>query len=299
MFLNFCTDKLKNALETGKQKIYQNARNEAAVKTIEKMKADGINVEGQTYKITQTGTHAQPGNPGFKPGSDFDATAHFRAKYNKFYEEELNNGLKKYGFETDPNVLKTGSAGPDFGANVYGKGTSSPGAYKGGSLKQVEHYDQASGNEVIIDSKGGKVSISTETPQYPESLNTKWKAGDYASAEQNYQNFAGDKIMKSGGVDNILKDPAKLQTSIKDLSKEVSRMHGEYSASSAEQFRVANLSRAQGQPYKFTRYDPPPAARAADYMKKYNMPIEQAKIKAGFTGSDQELFKSFVKLLGL
>lgn len=291
-------DKLKNALDTGKQKIYQNARNDAIVKTIEKMKADGIDVEGKVFKITQTGTHAQPGNPGFKPGSDYDATGHFPPKYNKLYEEELNNGLKKYGFETDPNVLKTGSAGPDFGANVYGEGTSSLGAYKGGALKQVEHYNQTSGSEVIIKSEGGKVKISTETPQYTESLNTKWKAGDYASAQQNYQNFAADKIMKNGGVDNILKDPAKLQTSIKDLSKEVSRMQGEYSASSAEQFRVENLSRAEG-PYKFTRYEPPPAARVADYMKRYNMPIEQAKLKAGFTGSDQELFQSFVKLLGL
>jgi len=290
--------RFKDALDTGKQKTYENARNDALTKTIEKMKADGINVEGKSFKLTQTGTHAQPGNRGFnslKP-SDYDATGGFPPEYNTFYETRLGEGLKKYGYGADDAAIKAGA--PDFGANVYGHGTSNTGSYSGGALKQVEHMNQATGSEVIAKVNNGKVAISTETPQVIDSLNTKWAAGDFNTAAHNYRQFASDKIMKGGGVENILKDPTRLKAGIKDLSKEVSRMHGQYSASSAEQFRLDNLSRAGGQ-YKFNPYEPPPAARAADYMKRYDMPIDQAKLKAGFTGSDQELFETFMKLLGI
>lgn len=291
-------ENVRTSLETGKQKVYQNVRNQAATDTLNKMKSDGIDVDGKVFKMQQTGTHSIEDNPAFDvTKSDFDHSADFgKSEYNKFYEQKVNEGLQKYGYDTSADAAK---AGRDFGANVYGDGTTSPGAYNQSALKQVAHYDQVRGNQVMIRSEGGKTIVSTENPQCIDSLNTKWKAGDYAGAEQNYQKFAGDKIMKAGGADKIMGDPAKLQNGINDLSKEVSRRHGDYSAASAEKFRLDNLSHVEGQPYKFSRYEPSPAAKVADYVKKDGMSIADAKLKAGFKGSDKELFQSFLKLLGL
>jgi hypothetical protein len=249
---------------------------------MEKMKADGVNLKGKTFRMQQTGTHAQGENPGFKPGSDYDHTSKFESvdpKYNKYYENQLNQELKVQN--VDPAKFK---------ANVYGEGTSNPGAYEGGSLKQLEHYNQVAGSEkmIRIDNKG-QTSISRETPQYADSLNTKWKAGDHASAQQNYQKFAGDSLNELGGVDKILKNPADIDKAIGKISKEVSRFNGNYSASSAEHYLKTGSY----------NYETPPAARVADYIKKNGLSINDAKGRAGFTGSNEQLLKDFVKLLGL
>ena len=70
---------VKNVIGTAKQKVYEQARNNAIGDTLNQMSKDGVNLEGSDpLFIKQTGTHARPGNPGWNSvKSDFDHTVDF------------------------------------------------------------------------------------------------------------------------------------------------------------------------------------------------------------------------------
>jgi hypothetical protein len=96
-----------------------------------------------------------------------------------------------------------------------------------------------------------------------------------------------------------MSDPQSLQKGIQSISKEVSRFKGQYGASSAEQFRLDNASTPAGQPYKFSRYEPPKAAQVADLIKRNGLSVQDAKLQAGYSGSDADLYQDLLKLVGL
>jgi len=260
---------VKEVMGVAKQKVYQQARDNAINDVMNQMAKDGVSTGEKTFFIRQTGTHAQPGNPGWNSlKSDFDHTVELGAtKYNQLYEQRFNAHLEAQG---------TSSAALD--ANVY-QGTTGPGAYKGGALKFVEHYNETSGSDIMIRNVKGVTTITRETPQTSTSLLSRMKSGDVKSAHANYQEFFKKDIAKG----------ATLDSQIANGSKTVSRNAGQYSTKYVENFQKT------GQ----VSYQPPPAAKVADLVKKRGFSVDDAMQKAGYKGSKEQLLKDFKEIMGL
>ena len=128
-----------------KQKVYQQARDNAISDVMKQMAKEGVPTGENPFFIKQTGTHAQPGNPGWNSlKSDFDHTVDFgSSKYNQLYEQRFNSHLEGQG-----------TSATAIDANVYGTGTSSRGAYSGGAMKFVEHYNSTSGSDIMVRARG-------------------------------------------------------------------------------------------------------------------------------------------------
>jgi hypothetical protein len=234
-----------------------------------KMANDGINTGENPFFIKQTGTHAQPGNPGFKPTkSDFDHSIDFTgAEYNKFYEDSLNLNLNKLGTSAEAMDI-----------NVYGAGTSSRGAYTGGgSMKFVENYNQTTGSDVMIRAGDGKITVSLETPQTSTSLLSKMKPEDIPGTKSNFQDFYLKGQAKGGSLEN----------QIVNGSKEVSRMN---KMNYVENFQNTG---------QVSNFKPPDAAKVANLVKEKGYSVDNAINKVGYSGGKTQLLKDFNKIMGL
>lgn len=266
---NLVPSNVKEVVGIAKQKVYEQARNEAAEQVMNQMAKDSVNVKDPFF-IRQTGTHAQPGNPGWNSlKSDFDHTVEFgSSKYNQLYESKFNASLEAQG-----------TSAKAMDANVYGTGTSSRGAYEGGAKKFVEHYNETSGSDIMIRNVKGTTTITREVPQQSTSLLSKMNANDVKTAEANYQNFFKKDIAKGGSLDN----------QIANGSKTVSRNAGQYSAKYVENFKNTGK----------VNYEPPPAAKVADLVKKQGYSVNDAMKKVGYNGSKEQLFNDFKKIMGM
>jgi len=260
---------VKEVMGTAKQKVYQQARNDAVNDVMNQMGKDGVSTENPFF-IRQTGTHAQPNNPGWNSvKSDFDHTVEFgNAKYNQLYEQKFNANLEGQG-----------TSAKAIDANVYGEGTSSRGAYTGGAKKFVEHYNETSGSDIMIRNDKGVTTITRETPQSSTSLLSKMKPEDVKSAGENYQNFFKKDIAKGGDLNN----------QIVNGSKTVSRNAGQYSTNYVENFQKTGS----------VKYEPPPAAKVADLIKKQGYSVDDAMKKVGYNGNKEQLLNDFKKIMGL
>ncbi len=267
---NLIPDNVKEVMGTAKQKVYQQARNNAVDDVMNQMAHDGVPTGENPYFIRQTGTHAQPGNPGWNSvKSDFDHTVEFgNSKYNQLYEQKFNANLEAQG-----------TSAKAIDANVYGEGTSSRGAYKGGAKKFVENYNETSGSDVMIRNEKGVTTITTETPQSSTSLLSRMDPADVKSAQTNYQDFFKKDIAKGGSLDN----------QIVNGSKTVSRNSGQYSAEYVKNFQNTGS----------VNYSPPDAAKVADLIKKQGYSVDDAIKKVGYGGSKEQLLNDYKKIMGL
>ena len=237
-------------------------------KVIDQMKNDGIPVEDKTFFIKQTGTHAQPGNPGYNPlKSDYDITPKFGdPKYDQMYKQSFEESLKK-----------SGTSAEALDANVY-VGTSGKGAYEGGALKWLENYNQNTGSDLMIRTmKDGEIVVSREISQTSDSILNMTK-DEVASGTKNFQKFFNDKIASGSSTEEL----------IKETSKEVSRKAGQYSMD-----YVKNFHETGGVSYKL-----PDAARVADLIKKKGIPVDEAMKQAGYGGSKEQLLNDFKRIMG-
>jgi hypothetical protein len=266
---NLVPSNVKEVIGVAKQKVYQQARNSAIDDVMNQMAKDGINTSEKTFFIRQTGTHAQPSNPGWNAvKSDFDHTVEFgSSKYNQLYEQKFNTHLKAQG---------TSSAAID--ANVY-QGTTGPGAYEGGALKFVQHYNETSGSDIMIRNVKGVTTITRETPQASTSMLSRMNAGDVKSAHTNYQKFFQKDISKGTTLDS----------QIVNGSKTVSRDAGQYSTKYVENFQKTGT----------VGYEPPPAAKVADLIKKRGFSIDDAMKEVGYKGSKEQLLKEYMEIMGM
>jgi hypothetical protein len=216
------------------------------------MEIVGINTSDMAFILKQTGTHAQPGNPGWNSmKSDFDHTFNFSdAKYNNLYEQQLNTHLEAQG--TSAKALDV---------NVYGEGTSSQGAYKGGAMKFVEHYNETTGSDIMVRNVNGATHITYETPQTSTSLLGKMNQGDVASAHTNYQNFFQKDISKAGDLNSQVVNGAKT----------ISRDAGKNGIQSVNNYLQTGK----------VNYQPPPAAQVADRIKNLGETPQHAMKKVG------------------
>jgi hypothetical protein len=260
---------VKEVMGVAKQKVYQQARNDAANEVMNQMTKDGVNTADKSFFIQQTGTHAQPGNPGWNSvKSDFDHTVDFgSSKYNQLYENKFNSSLEGQG-----------TSAKAMDANVYGEGTSSRGAYTGGAKKFVEHYNETSGTDVMVRNVDGATKITTETPQTSTSLLSKMNQNDVKTASDNYKTFF-EKDMAKGG---------DLKNQILNGSKTVSRDAGAHGVQSVQ--HIQNTG-------KYT-YDPPPAAKVADLIKERGFSVPDAMQKVGYKGNQQQLLNDFKTIMG-
>ena len=261
--------RVKEVMGVAKQKVYENARNEAAEEVMKQMAKDGINTAENPFFIKQTGTHAQPGNPGWNSlKSDFDHTVEFGSKkYNDLYENTFNNSLKAQG---------TTSQAMD--ANVY-QGTTGPGAYEGGALKFVDHYNQTTGSDIMVRNVKGVTTITRETPQTSTSLLSTMNKADVQSATANYQKFFVKDMAKGGSLDN----------QIMNGSKTVSRNAGQYSTKYVDNFQNTGK----------VNYQPPDAAKVADLIKKRGFTVDDAMKKVGYNGSKEQLLNDYKQIMGM
>jgi len=260
---------VKEVMGVAKQKVYQQARNEAIDGVMNQMAKDGVPTGENPFFIRQTGTHAQPGNPGWNSvKSDFDHTVEFgSSKYNQLYEQKFNTSLEGQG-----------TSAKAIDANVYGPGTSSRGAYTGGAKKFVEHYNETSGSDIMIRNEKGITTITRETPQSSTSLLSRMDPGDVKSAEANYQKFFEKDMAKGGDLNN----------QIVNGSKTVSRNAGQYSTKYVENFQQTGK----------VNYQPPPAAKVADLVKKRGFSVDDAMKKVGYSGGKEQLLNDFKKIMG-
>ncbi len=263
-------NRVKEVMGVAKQKVYENARNEATEAVMKEMAKDGVNTAENPFFIRQTGTHAQPGNPGWNSlKSDFDHTVEFgSSKYNQFYEQRFNASLEAQG-----------TSATAIDANVYGAGTSARGAYEGGALKFVQHYNETSGSDIMIRNVKGVTNITRETPQTSTSLLSRMNASDVKSAQTNYQNFFKKDLAKGGTLDN----------QITNGSKTVSRSAGQYSTKYVEHFQATQK----------VNYQPPDAAKVADLIKKQGYSVDAAMKKVGYGGSKEQLLSDYKKIMGM
>ena len=264
----FIPERVKEVMGIAKQKVYQEARDKAVADVMQQMAKEGIPVEGNPYFIRQTGTHAQPGNPGWNSlKSDFDHTVEFgKERFNQLYEQRFNTHLESQG-----------TSATAIDANVYGAGTSSPGAYSGGAMKFVEHYNSTSGSDIMIRAKDGVITISRETPQTSTSLLSRMRASDIQSAEANYQSFFAKDVAKGSSLEN----------QIVNGSKTVSRNAGQYSVKYVENFQKTGS----------IKYQPPDAAKVADLIKKRGFSVDDAMKKVGYNGSKEQLLDDFKTIM--
>jgi hypothetical protein len=260
---------VKEVMGVAKQKVYQQARNEAAEEVMNQMAKDGVPTGENPFFIKQTGTHAQPGNPGWNSvKSDFDHTVDFgSSKYNQLYEQKFNASLEGQG-----------TSAKAMDANVYGEGTSSRGAYTGGAKKFVDHYNETSGSDVMIRNENGVTKITTETPQTSTSLLSKMNKEDIRTASDNYKTFF-EKDMAKGG---------DLNSQITNGAKTVSRDSGAHGVKSVDHIQDTG---------KYN-YEPPPAAKVADLIKERGFSVSDAMQKTGYKGSQQQLLNDFKKIMG-
>jgi hypothetical protein len=258
---------VKEVFGTAKQKVFQQARNNAIGDTVEQMGKDGNYTGENPLFIKQTGTHAQAGNPGWNSlKSDFDHTVDFGdPKYNQAYENSFNTHLENMG---------TSSKAID--ANIYGEGTSSRGAYTGsGSMKFVENYNQTTGSDVMIRSDNGVVTVSQETPQTSTSLLSKMNPDDVNNAGDNFKTFFGKDMAKGGSLEN----------QITNGSKTVSRMNKiNYVKNFQDTGQVSN-------------FQAPPAAKVADLIKNNGYSVNDAMNKVGYGGDKSQLLNDFKKIM--
>jgi len=264
-------DDVKDVMGIAKQKAYEQARNTAVDDVVKQMAKDGVPTGENPLFLKQTGTHARPGNPGWDSlKSDFDHTADFgSSKYNQMYEQQFNTHLESQG-----------TSATSIDANVYGTGTSSRGAYTGGAKKFVENYNQTTGSDVMIrTTKDGLTTISREEPQVVDSLLSKMKPDDIASAKTNYQDFFNKSLGKGGSVDNM----------IKNSSKEVSRTAGQYSVNYVDNFHNTGS----------VNYSVPKAAQVADLIKKKGFSVNTAIEKVGYTGGKDQLLTDYKNIMGV
>lgn len=261
---------VKELIGTAKQKAYQNARNQAIEDVMNQMAKEGVSTADKTFIIKQTGTHAQPGNPGWNPlKSDFDHTVDFgKPRYNQMYEQRLNAHLKAQGTSTEA-----------LDVNVYGNGTSSRGAYTGGAKKFVEHYNETTGSDIMVRNVKGEINITYEKPQTSTSLLGKMNKQDVASASKNYKEFFKKDILKG----------KSLESQIVNGSKTVSREAGQHGVRSINQFLETGK----------VNYEPPLAAKVADRIKNFNEPVKIAMEKVGYTGNENQLFNEFKMIMGV
>jgi hypothetical protein len=236
---------------------------------MKQMAKEGVPTGENPFFINQTGTHAQPGNPGWNSlKSDFDHTVDFgSSKYNQLYEQRFNSHLEGQG-----------TSAPAIDANVYGSGTSSRGAYSGGAMKFVEHYNSTSGSDIMVRARDGVVTISRETPQTSTSLLSKMSASDVKTAEANYQSFFTKDVAKGGSLEN----------QIINGSKTVSRNAGQYSAKYVENFQKTGS----------VKYHPPDAAKVADLIKKRGFSVDDAMRKVGYSGNKEQLLADYKNIMG-
>lgn len=263
--------KVQDVMGIAKQKSFQSAENQAINDVVEQMGKDGLPAGENPLFINHTGTHAQPGNPGWNSlKSDFDHTVNFgSSKYNKLYEQKFNTHLEAQG-----------TSATAIDANVYGAGTSSRGAYTGGAKKFVEHYNQTSGTDIMIRSDKGGLTISRETPQTSTSLLSRMKPEDIKSTTENYQNFFKKDMVKGGSLEN----------QIANGSKTVSREAGQYSNQYADNFLKTG---------KVSNYKPPDAAKVADLIKKQGYSVDKATQKVGYKGGKEQLLADYKKIMGV
>jgi hypothetical protein len=266
---NLVPSSVKEVMGLAKQKVYQQARDNAISDVMKQMTKEGVPTGENPFFINQTGTHAQPGNPGWNSlKSDFDHTVEFgSSKYNQLYEQRFNSHLESQG-----------TSATAIDANVYGTGTSSRGAYSGGAMKFVEHYNSTSGSDIMVRARDGVVTVSRETPQASTSLLSKMSASDVKSAESNYQSFFAKDVAKGGSLEN----------QIVNGSKTVSRNAGQYSAKYVENFQKTGS----------VKYQPPEAAKVADLIKKRGFSVDDAIKKVGYSGSKEQLLADYKNIMG-